>query len=144
MKKKILWLSAVAALILLNPHGVLARKVLPKWRSSAGSGTAAKPGRVAVSVKFRSDRRGVVVTLSNLAVASSVNYSLTYFSRGVEQGVDGAVKIDGGSTAKDLIFGTCSTNGVCRYDTDITDARLTITSTLKNGTRIVKPFKLKV
>lgn len=144
MKKKILWLATVAVLTLLYPGGVLARKVLPKWRSSAGSGTTVRPGRVAVSVKFRSDRRGVVVALSNLGVASSVSYSLTYFSRGVEQGVDGAVKIDGGSATKDLIFGTCSTNGACRYDTGITDAHLTITSTLKNGTRIVKPFKLKV
>ena len=105
--------------------------------------TAAVPGRVAVSVKFKSGKSGIIATFSNLEVASSVSYSLTYTSRGVKEGVGGALANPSGTQSRELLFATCS-GSVCRYHTGITNARFTVTTTLKNGKKVVKPFKLRV
>lgn len=126
-------------------------KLLPRAKSSGSSGAVqSKPrasapvaGRVAVSVKFKSGKSGIVATFSNLGVAQSVTYSLTYTSRGIKEGVGGSLTDLSGTQVRELLFATCS-NNVCRYHTGITNARLTITTTLKNGKKVVKPFKLRV
>ena len=95
-------------------------------------------------VKFRADRRAIIVSFEGLNEVASVSYSLTYRTRGTDQGAGGIIDSKSGGTAtRELVFGTAS-NGIFRYDTDISNARLTITTTLKNGLKVVKPFKLKV
>jgi hypothetical protein len=60
------------------------------------------------------------------------------------QGVNGSITPSGVDTAqRELIFGTCSSS-VCRYDTGIKDARLTVRTTLRSGKVIVNTYKLKV
>lgn len=140
MQRKGIGIALMLALFAAAPSVTFAR-LLPRFAPKTVGG--AKPHGVTVSVKFRPDRKGIVASFSNLTTAAAVSYSLTYFSNGIEQGVDGIMKPELGSAKKELIFGTCS-SGVCRYDTNLTDARFTVTTMLKNGTKIIKTFRLKV
>lgn len=135
---------AIVSLILLLavPDVAQAKRVLPQSAPRPAAGSTTTRG-VTATVKFKPDRRGITVTFKNLSIAADVTYSLTYVALGIEQGVDGAVNTALGSVSKDLIFGTCSA-GVCRYDTGIVNARLTVTTMLRNGKRIIKIFRLKV
>lgn len=133
----------VSAILLFAVSDVVeAKRVLPQSAPRPATGSSTTRG-VTTTVKFKPDRRGITATFKNLSIAADVTYSLTYVAGGIEQGVDGAVNIALGSVSKDLIFGTCSA-GVCRYDTGIVNARLTVTTMLRNGKRIVKIFRLKV
>lgn len=130
---------------------VSAKKLLPRAKptnavgnqSNAGKNTQSSQGATA-KVKFRSDRKAIVATFTNLKVAKNVSYTLTYESRGTTQGAAGSVSAtESEPVVRELIFGTCS-HGVCRYDNGITNARLVVTTTLKNGKKVIKSFKLKV
>lgn len=143
MVKRGLQIVGIVVILLATVRPVEAKRVLPRW-SKTTKITTTSGGRPTVSVKFIPSRLGVNLTVNNAGAASSVSYSLTYFSREIEQGADGAVKLDGNTAIKQLIFGSCSTNNNCRYDSDVTDAKLTVTTVLKSGKRLIKSFKLKV
>lgn len=84
------------------------------------------------------------MSLSGLNNASSVSYSLSYNANGIPQGVMGTIKPKSSKTeTRELLFGTCSKN-VCRYHTNISNAKLTITSKLKSGQTTRKTYNLKV
>lgn len=131
--------------LLVTPSRVFAKRVLPKFEpfQPPSSQTAPSGKSVGLSVKFRSDRKAVILTATNLGLASSVTYELTYLSKGISQGAGGALSTVSNTATPTILFGTCS-SGVCRYDSDITNARLTVTTTLKNGRKVVKPYRLKV
>lgn len=139
--KLVSMVAFVLGIFLSLPTTVQAKRKLPALKPASTSKSTSTG--VTVKVKFRSDRKGVVLNLGNLTAASGVSYDLIYDTRGTTQNAGGAVKISSDTANTEVIFGTCS-SGVCRYDSGITNARLTITSTLKNGRTIIKPFRLKV
>lgn len=123
------------------PTAVQAKRKLPVLKSASTAKSTST--NVTVKVKFRSDRKGVILNFGNLTAASGVSYDLVYDTRGTTQNAGGAVKISSATANTEVIFGTCS-SGVCRYDTGISNAKLQVFITLKNGQKIVKPFRLKV
>jgi len=140
-----LTLFLVLIFLFLIPGEVLAAKPRTSRGTTGGSkGYVSTSGRVVTSVKFRGDRRAIIVYFSGLNNATSVNYSLTYNSNGIPQGAMGTMtNISSASDSRELLFGTCS-HGICRYHTGITDGRLVITSKLKSGITTRKSYKLKV
>ncbi|MCJ7786822.1 hypothetical protein MUP06_01220 [Patescibacteria group bacterium] len=147
MPRRIIFLSLIAVFIFSLV--ITSETLAAKARTSRGSTSDSRSyvstgGRVVTSVKFRGDRRAIIVYFSGLNNAISVNYSLTYNSNGIPQGAIGTMtNISGASDSRELLFGTCS-HGVCRYHTGITEARLVITSKLKSGLTTRKSYKLKV
>jgi hypothetical protein len=133
--------AVVLGISLSFPTAVQAKRKLPSPK--AVSTTKSATSGVTVKVKFRSDRKGVILNFGNLTAATGVSYDLIYDTRGTTQNAGGAVKISSATASTEVIFGTCST-GVCRYDTGISNAKLQVFITLKNGRKIVKPFKLKI
>lgn len=131
----------VIGMLVSIPAPVAAKRKLPSWKPA--STTKSTASGVTVKVKFRSDRKGVILNFANLKAASGVNYDLVYDTRGTTQNAGGAVKISSDTANTEVIFGTCS-SGVCRYDSGISNAKLQVFITLKNGRKIVKPFRLKV
>lgn len=121
-------------------------KVLPqatKGGQKATNKNAAGSG-INVTPKLRSDRRAITVYFSNLKNATSVSYLLRYKTNGQEEGAMGALSLKGSSTvSQELLFGTCSKN-VCRYHTNITDARLEVPYTTQTGKKYLKRFKIKI
>ena len=85
----------------------------------------------------------VVLTLTNLATVSRVDYVLHYTANGLSQGAIGSAVSGGKSTdSRDLYFGTCS-KGVCTPHANITNAKLTVTTTLKSGKIHSKRYLIK-
>lgn len=149
MKRTVVVVIVIFFLSFLLPSPVSAKKVLPHLQKNASAPTKTasnKPsgGRVVTSVKFRGDRRAVILSLSNLFAAKKIDYLLSYNTRSIAQGASGTViPADKNSSSHELILGTCS-KGICRYDTGITNAKLTITSILTNGSKVIKRYKIKV
>jgi len=139
---KIISIVILATAILLDlPSTVQAKRTLPALKS-VSTAKSTSTG-VTVKVKFRPDRKGVILNFGNLTTATGVGYDLIYDTRGTTQNAGGAIKISSDIANTEVIFGTCS-SGVCRYDSGISNAKLQVFITLKNGRKIIKPYKLKV
>ncbi len=146
MSRKILLFLSFLIVFLLFPKDVQAKKQLPQASSQKSSGTRVSPGKgVGVSVKFTNYKRAITSTFTNLGIASSVTYQLTYTQNGINEGAGGSVSdLSSGMTTRQLLFGTCS-KGVCRYHTGIKNARFVVTTALKDsGKKVTKTFRLKM
>jgi hypothetical protein len=139
MKK--LLIIGLPLLLLLSPFNwVLASKKRPPRSSGEGAPVRAYYTRgVRASIRFRPDRLGLLVNFSGFSNIAS----LTYTANGIPQGVSGTVTAATAGEQREILFGTCS-GGICRYHTNITNARLIIDSKLYSGTIIRKPYRIKV
>lgn len=135
------WLALSLILIsLLMPVAVFARKKLPqRARSAAQSGSTLPQS----SLVLRGDKLALLVQLTNLAEAASINYTLTYNSSDAPQGVQGTLDPAIGSTQKELLFGTCS-GAVCTYQTGISDMRFELKVGLKSGKTLTRKYTIKI
>ena len=137
---------AIFLISLLLPSATQAKRLLPRAvpaKSGGGTAVVSTSRGVGAKVHFRGDRLAIIVDFSNLGIASSISYNLSYTTRGTSQGAGGNISPSEDSTSRELIFGTCS-HGVCRYDSGLTNAKFVVTTVLKNGRKVVKPFRLKV
>lgn len=106
--------------------------------------SAVLPGSVYTTVKFRGDRKAIIINFSNINLANSITYTLSYTANGIDQGAQGTITPAGeSSTTRELLFGTCSKN-VCTYHYNIVGAKLEIRSKLKSGTTTLKSYRLKI
>lgn len=148
MKKAIILISIILiSLSASTKTANAAKRLIPRAKTSTSSTTTKtttnSSGKIGVSVKFRGDRRAIVVNFSSLEKASKVTYTLSYNAKTGYQGASGSVSTTGGAVSREIIFGTCS-GGTCRYDTNITNAVFSVKYTLTNGKTYVKNFRLKV
>lgn len=129
--------------LLLTTIKTAEAKVLPQAKKSVQKiTTSAKVSGIGIYPKLRRDRRVLIVNFTNLQNASAVSYFLTYKTGGQEEGAMGALTLGGSSNStNELLFGTCSKN-VCRYHTNIKDARLEVSYTLKSGKKYLKKYKI--
>jgi len=119
-------------------------KVLPRFATTTKTTTTKSTGSTIVaSTKFMPGKKGLKTSFSNLQNATAVSYVLSYESNGKSEGVVGSIKPSEGSATRELLFGTCS-SGTCRYHTNIKNAVLKVTATLKSGKKQIKTFKVKV
>jgi hypothetical protein len=125
------------------PQTALALKVRTKRGGSTGSSYLLS-NRVNYSVRFNPNRTGLIISLSGLTNATSVTYSLNYDANSIPQGAMGTITSPEVSTdTREVLFGTCS-GGVCRYHTNITNAKLIITSKLKSGYTTRKTYRIRI
>ncbi|MCL5018995.1 MAG: hypothetical protein M1426_00755 [Patescibacteria group bacterium] len=143
MRKGIAFLVAIFSLFLFAQTAQA--KVLPQAKGAAKKVvTSSGGGNIGVYPKLRGDRRALLVSFTNLQNAKAVSYFLTYKTNVQEEGAMGGLNLTGSTgQTSELLFGTCSKN-VCRYHTDIRDARLEVSYTLKNGRKYLKKYKIKV
>ena len=137
----VLLLLVLASLTVFPASAQAARTRARKVRDT-GSQVALVSQGVGVSVRFRPDRLGIQLNFSNFDAIESGSYSLIYDANGVTQQAGGSIMI-GDTDTKELLFATCS-HAVCTFHENITNARLSITSRLKNGQSVLKPFRLRV
>lgn len=149
MKKILVLLFLFVFVGAIGAGDAFAKKRLPAaGNTKKATATASKPSSssavgVTTKVSFLPGKRGIVATFSNLEIATSVSYSLTYSSRGIQEGAGGSLTELSGTQTRELLFGTCSA-GVCRYHSGIKNAKFTVTTVLKNGKKVTKVFRLKV
>jgi len=96
------------------------------------------------TAKLSRPSHSVIVTFQNLASVKRASYELTYMANGVAQGAMGTVQTTGlVSDSRTLYFGTCS-HGVCTPHYNISNATLTITTSLTTGTTNTKRYRIKI
>lgn len=127
------------------PAQAYAKKALPKStpKSTTIKKSTGSTKGVNIQVQLKNDRRGIIANFSSLEIASNVSYSLIYNSRGIQEGAGGSLSDLSGTQAREILFATCS-SGVCRYHTSIKNARFVVTTTLQDGRKVRKTFKIKV
>ncbi len=139
MKKTLLFLAV--AVWWLGWCQLIEAKLLPRFRSS---GSGSYTSGVGIVPRLRGDRLALIVYFSNLNKAKNLQYTLIYETNGKQEGVSGTVDGSAGNTAsRELTFGTCSA-GVCRYHTGLTNMKLEVITTLTNGKRTIRRFRIKV
>lgn len=126
-------------LTLLIPEVVYAAK--PRVRATTAKKTAPVSGTIYSKVKLA--RPNIVISFYNLDKVKTVNYILSYVASGLEQGAGGAVSFTGSTAdSRTLYFGTCS-RGACTPHTNIKNAQLLVTTTLKSGSTHTKLYRIK-
>jgi hypothetical protein len=144
MKNKVLTLLLITYCLSLVASPVLAKKKLGSAVSTGIKTTTTRPtAGVTASARLTADRRNLSINFSNLSIAGSVSYLLTYNANGIPQGVGGTISAEGDATTRTLYFGTCS-KSVCTAHRNITGMKLQITSNLKSGKKVIKTFRVKV
>lgn len=120
-------------------------KILPQSVKTQTEKTTTKFGTtITVSPKLRADRRALIVNFAKLQNAKAVSYMLRYTQASQEEAAMGALNLSGQTTQTiELLFGTCSKN-VCRYHTNIKNAKFEVSYTSKLGKKYLKKFKIKV
>lgn len=134
MNQRIFPIVLILTIFLLSPTHVFAAKkrvFAPRATSSLTYSSA----------KLSRSTNSIIVTFKNLTRVKRVEYALSYSANGVSQGVMGSF-VPGGSSIRDLYFGTCS-HGVCTPHYGITNATLTVTTMLTNGARHTKRYIIK-
>ncbi len=131
------------AIFAISATPVLAKRTIPlrKTTTIAKSSTTVS-SQSFTKVRFRGDRKAILVQFNNLSSVSSMSYVMSYGTRGTIQAVTGNLTLTGETQDRELLFGTCS-HGVCRYDTGITDSKLVVTTALKTGRKNIKTYILK-
>lgn len=130
--------------LLLIPHVHTPALALKKRVFAPVKKAVVKSSGVSYSrAKLSRPTHSVLLTLINLATVSRVDYVLRYTANGLSQGAVGS-KVPGGKStdSRDLYFGTCS-KGVCTPHTNIKNASLTVTTTLKSGKIHSKRYIIK-
>ena len=95
------------------------------------------------SARLSRSTHSVIPTFYALTGVSKFDYVLSYSANGIPQGVVGSfVSTRSGNELRDLYFGTCS-KGVCTPHYGITNATLTITTTMTNGATYIKRYLIK-
>lgn len=121
-------------------------RLLPQAGKSAKPTTTKATVKAGISVypKLRADRRALTINFANLQNAKSVSYALIYQTAIQEEGAIGSINLTNSNTkTEELLFGTCSKN-VCRYHTNIKNARLEVSYTTKSGKKYLRRYRIKV
>lgn len=72
----------------------------------------------------RADRKEITLEIKGIKDADTVEYELSYLSKGLSRGVVGTIELNGEtSITRQILLGTCSRN-VCKYDEGVTGGSL--------------------
>lgn len=140
MNNRLFFIILMAVLFLPTP-AIAAKKRVAAKAVSRGTTVSVTNG-VKSSVRLQPDHLALLINFSGFDNIQSGSYELVYTANGIGQGAGGSVLL-GDTSTKTLLFGTCS-KGVCTYHKNITNARLTISSNLKNGQKVIKTYRIKV
>jgi len=129
----------VTPLFLVSPVSAAKKRIFrPKTVSRQATGVTYSQARLSRPT------HSIVVTFLNLGNVKRIDYVLTYAANGIEQGVVGAFVPSGQATdSRDFYFGTCS-KGVCTPHYNITNATLTVSTTLLSRGVHIKRYRIKI
>ena len=140
--RRLLSIVVLFLFLCLSVYEIEAR-VLPQARKSSGPVKRGATAGITISPKLRADRQALTIYFSNLQNASSVSYTLMYETNGQSEGAGGTISSLENTATRELLFGTCSKN-VCRYHSNIKNAKLEVVSQLKSGKQSIKRYRIRV
>ena len=90
------------------------------------------PEDIGLSLTMGSDGKRVIMEITNTEGLTSIEYQLSYASKGdIPRGVIGTIDVKGSIIKKEIILGTCS--DVCHYDQDVSNIKIIIKVTKTDG-----------
>jgi hypothetical protein len=119
-------------------------RLLPRFSNIGGSIGKIVSSNVIVTPRLRKDRSALLVYFGNLKKAKSVFYTLVYDTNGSQEGVSGSIDSSQDSLSREILFGTCSTNNVCKYHTNISNMKFEVVTELLSGKKTMRRFKIRV
>ena len=141
-KIKILFLALIILVLSVAwpTTAYAAKKFIPKAKTASRTTSS---GSIPAIVRYRPDKLGILLSLSNFNGIESVAYSFIYGTNGIQQGAGGTIRADNNPTSsRELLFGTCSTT-VCTYHYNLSGARLVLTAKYSNGKTATKSYRVK-
>ena len=140
--KYLLLVFLIIAFLAFPKNASAAKKFIPKKAASGGQSTGGGLG-IPASVRYRPDKLALLLSFYNFSGIESINYSFTYTSNGLVQGVGGRVTASNDpSSVRELLFGTCS-SGVCKYHENLSGTSLALTANFSNGTVAKKLYRVR-
>lgn len=90
------------------------------------------PLDIGLSLTMGNDSRRVIMEITKTEGVTSLEYQLSYTSKGdIPRGVIGTAEAKGNTIKKEIILGTCS--DVCHYDQDVSDIKIILKLTKTDG-----------
>lgn len=136
MKLKVILVFLFIVLFLIPPPALAKKKIV-----RSGQASAPRPYGVWVKPKLRSDHNALILAFGSLDYATDLNYTLTYTSDKIAQGVQGSHQPETSNFQKELLFGTCS-GANCTYHQNITDMLLEVKLKLKTGKTLTQHYQI--
>jgi len=136
--KLIITLTLIFLTSFILPTPALAKKKLMRLRQSD---LPERPYGVWVKPKLRSDHNALILAFGGLDYANSLNYTLTYASDAIAQGVQGSHQPETNNFQTEFLFGTCSGTD-CTYHQNITDMILEIKINLKTNKTLTQRYQI--
>lgn len=126
----------VIVLILLVGGGIfLATKKSPKSAIPVQQSeeiSTLSPLDIGLSLIMGSDGKRVIMEIAKTEGLTSIEYQLSYTSKGdIPRGVIGTTEVKGNTIKKEIILGTCS--DVCHYDQDVSNIKVILKVTKTDG-----------
>ena len=126
----------VIVLLLLIGGGIfLATKKSPKPAISTAQQEeilTLSPEDIGLSLTMGVDGKRVIMEITKTEGLTSIEYQLSYTSKGgIPRGVIGTLDAKGSNIKKEVILGTCS--DVCHYDQDVSNIKVILKVTKTDG-----------
>lgn len=138
MKLKVI-LVFLFTILFLIPSPALAKKKIVR----SGQASTPRPYGVWIKPKLRSDHNALILAFGSLDYATGLNYTLTYDSDGVAQGVQGSHQPETNNFQTEFLFGTCSGTN-CTYHQNITNMLLEVKLELKTGKTLTQRYQINL
>jgi hypothetical protein len=139
--KKALILSLITTAIFFHPSPVLAKKKISRSNKSKPNSHSQDTNTPWTKLKLRVDRNALTLAMGDLDLANQLDYSLTYQSGEVVQGISGSLDLERTSQQKEFLFGTCSGTN-CTYHQDIKDMILEIIIKLNSNQTLTRRYQI--
>ncbi len=129
-------IAGAILLVLLVGGGIfLAAKKSPKPAAPVAQSEeilTLSPLDIGLSLTMGSDGKRVVMEIAKTEGLTSIEYQLSYTSKGdIPRGVIGTLDVKGNIIKKEIILGTCS--DVCHYDQDVSNIKVILKVTKTDG-----------
>lgn len=152
MKKNLMIVVVVVIAILIFAGGIF---LFSKAKTGITTTTKVTPTPESVNVEIpaddlptvriipRADKKEITLEIKGIKNADSIEYELSYLSKGLSRGVVGTIELKGEtSITRQILLGTCSRN-VCKYDEGVTGGSLLLRLRGASGvTKITGDFDL--
>lgn len=139
--KKFGLLLLLLSITLFIPPSVYAKKKISRTLKQKVSNKTNIPNTPWTKLKLRVDKNAITMALGDLNLADQLDYTLTYTSADVDQGVSSSLDLEKSSQQKEILFGTCSGTN-CTYHQDIKDMIFEIIIKLKSGQTLTRRYQI--
>ena len=139
-QKVIIFIIAIVLVVLgggyylLSTNEVTPKPVIAEPQKTEDTILTISPEELGLTLTAGVDKKRVIMEITNLKDLSSLDYELSYTSKGnIPRGAIGNIEVKSKDklVKKEIVLGTCS--DVCHYDLEVSDIKLILKVTKTDG-----------